>query len=522
LSLLPFLVAVPAAAGVLVDPGGVIESIVADPSRNVFYATLETNEVVVVTTGGAVSNRVTVAGDPDVLAVARNGSALYVALEDSHDVAVYDLPGLTFRATWNLSTASTGPTGLAERAGRLYAVANDGLSIVDTATGTELYFGQPPGGPGGGYFYSSGAVLSPNGRRLYSLDRGLSPASLIVFDVATDAPVYAGEEGCHGCIGSNGRQAALSPDGALLYVAVGGQYHLQVLGAEPILHDRHAGLTGPYPNAIAVAANGARVYVGYQSEEFAVVRTSDWLPFHVGALQGDLSAEGLALAQNQTTLAAVIEYQGFDPNRIELVDVASPVANRGGLRVRPVDSVTGVPLPSSSLSGPGENSAFVDVRAGRLARAPAPAGAGAFNLSASGYTAQALNATIAAGAWTDLGDVPLVRTGPPQDPQEVSASPAAFVGATTTIEVHGRGFLEGVTLEPAIPEIAVDSYARVDWATVRATLTVGASATPGRSFGLRLANPGGTLAGLPMMLKANLFADGFETGDDSHWSASVP
>ena len=112
-------VPVSAGAGVVVDPGGLVESIVADPVRNAFYASLDTNEIVLVDTAGAVSQRVTVAGDPDALAVASDGSALYVALEDSHDVAVYTLPGLTFRTHYPLSATAMGAPGLVEKPGRL-------------------------------------------------------------------------------------------------------------------------------------------------------------------------------------------------------------------------------------------------------------------------------------------------------------------------------------------------------------------------------------------------------------------
>ena len=74
---------------------------------------------------------------------------------------------------------------------------------------TELYFGQPPGGPAA-LFYRSVAALTPDGRRLFALDTGIV-ASLYVFDVSTDAPVYLGEDCCHGCIGNNGRQVTISP-----------------------------------------------------------------------------------------------------------------------------------------------------------------------------------------------------------------------------------------------------------------------------------------------------------------------
>ena len=517
-------VPVSAGAGVVVDPGGLVESIVADPVRNAFYASLDTNEIVLVDTAGAVSQRVTVAGDPDALAVASDGSALYVALEDSHDVAVYTLPGLTFSTHYPLSATAMGPTGLVEKPGRLYAVSDDGLSIVDTTTGTELYFGQPPGGPAA-LFYRSVAALSPDGRRLFALDTGIV-ASLYVFDVSTDAPVYLGEDCCHGCIGSNGRQVTISPDGSRAYVVTGSEYHLQVLATTPLLHREAAVLTGPYPNAVVVSADGERLFVGYQDDEFAVARASDWLAFHVGPLQGRLAHRGLALSFDEATLAAVIQDQGFEPNRIELVDVASPVANRGGLRVRPLDAPTGVPVGWAYLDSTPNAGVpnYFEERAGYFGLAPLPAGAVQANLNAIGHAGQTFRTTVTAGAWTNLGDAYLPRTGTVPPPGDVCASPAAFIGGTTTVEVHGRGFLPepGLAFTSLDPGIVVDSFEFVGWATMRATLSVDAAEPPGFFYATRVTNPDGQWQNGTVLLKGNLFADGFETGDALRWSTSAP
>ena len=518
--------AIPAGAGVIVNPGGIIETIVADPVRNVFYASLDTNEVVIVSTAGSVSDRVTVSGNPDALAVARDGTALYVALEDTHDVAVYDLPGLTFRTNYDLSATSTGPTGLVEKAGRLYALSNSGLSIVDTANGDELYYGQPPGSIFS-WFYSSLATLSPNGQLLYALVTGLSPASLYVFNVSTDVPVYIGEDCCDGCIGSNAQQMAISPDGSRAYVAAGSTYYLQVLSTTPLLHAEAAVATGPYPNSVVLSADGARLFVGYASPTFAVARTSDWLPFHVGPLQGSLADGGLALSPDESSLAAVINYQGGQSNRIELVGVASPVVNRGGLRVRPLDAPTGVPIGSASLTPTPYAgwSTYVEVREGYFGLAPLPAGAVEADLTATGHAGQTFNTSVVPGTWTDLGDVTLARTGTLPAPNEVCVSPAAFIGGTTSVEVHGSGFLPepGLTFESTDPGIVVDNFEFVDWATIRATISVDAAELPGvLLYAAKVTNPDGQWGTGDFLLKENLFADGFETGDVLHWSASVP
>lgn len=509
-----------AEAGTLVDPGGTIEAIVGDPVRDRFYLSLATDEIVAVSTTGVVSPRVAVAGDPGELAVARDGSVLYVALESTHDVAVYALPAVSYVTTYDLS-ATSGPTGLAAGPGRLYAVSNEGLAIVDTALGDEIYFDEPVANA----FYSSVLALSPDGRRLYAQDTGLSPATLELFDVTTDPPTYLGDD-CAG-IGSNGRQVALSPDGARAYVATGGTYYVQVLATGPLLHPEFAALTGPYPNAIAVAANGGRIYVGYQDAEFAVVRTSDWLPYHVGALQGDVMARGLALPSNQSVLAAAIEYQGFDPNRVELLNVTAPAANRGGVRARPLDTTAGIPIAGAYFADPPFEgaSAFVDVAAGRVARAPIPPGALTTDLTAPGHTTLELGTTIVAGNWSDLGDRPLVRTGTMPPPSQVCVTPAVAVGATQRVRIHGRGFQPGAGLAVTAndPDLGIDDFDYVHWAAIDATVTVSATETPGlKATAVRVTNPDAQQTLGALLIKDALFADSFESGDLSRWSSVNP
>ena len=245
-SLLFLLAASSGSAGTLVDPSGLVEDLVADPARNVFYATLDTQEIITINAStGGITDREMVSDDLGALAVASDGSKLYVALDTAETVEEYSLPGVNFSRTYTPSGNQGNYPGLAAKPGRLYVSRQSGLAVMDTATGAELYYGNPIS-PGSG-IWSNRAVLrlSPDGNTLYAMNNGLSPASIDVVDVTEDTPRYLGEDCCHGCIGGNGRTIELSPDGSLAYVAVGGQYHLQVLSAVPMLYDRYAGLTGP-------------------------------------------------------------------------------------------------------------------------------------------------------------------------------------------------------------------------------------------------------------------------------------
>lgn len=518
--------ACPGLAGTLVDPGGLVEDLVADPVRNVFYASLETDEVVIVSTSGSVTTRVSVPDDPHTLAVSTDGSKLYVTLATTNTVAEYDLPGLTFSRNFTLSDVFGFYKGMVAKPGRLYLTLDDSLSIVDTATGAEIYNGEP--GVNTTWWRLGALRLSPDGKTLYAMNFGLSPVSLYVFDVTTDVPKYIGEDCCHTCHGGNGQAMQLSADGNHVYMAVGGQYHLQVLSAAPLLHDKFAGLTGPYPNAVAPSANGERVYVGYSDSEFAVVRTSDWLPYHVGDLQGDVVARGLALSSNQQVLAAVIEFTSFDPDRIELINVGSLVANRGGIRLRPLDDVESVPINGARIQDPvfEGNSAFFDVANGLLGRAPIEPDTFDTDISAPGHATVTRTVTVSPGTWTDLGDLVLTRTGDMPDPDEVCGSPAAEIGRTKEIDITGRGFFPGAALEVTTtdPDITIDTFTFENWSTIRATVTVAPSATPGLSSSLKVTNPDGgyDIGALLRMYEVPVFADGFESGDVATWSSSTP
>jgi len=518
--------ATPCGAGILVDPGGVIRDMVADPVRNVVYASLDTDEVVALdANSGAVTARLPVANGPGGLAVSPNGSRLYVALLDTYDVAVLNLPGPASGTTYDLSSDSHPPTGLVASPERLYAASDDGLSVVDTADGTEIYFGNPIS-PYYGFRHSM-LSLSSDGETLFALDSGLSPASLYVIDVSQDTPVYIGEDCCHGCLGGNGQDMAVSPDASLVYVTVGGQYHLQVLDATPMLHKEFAGLIGPWPNTVAPSADGSLVYVGYYQEEFAVFRTSDWLPFYVGPLQGRVAHGGLALTSGQATLAAAISYTGHEPDRIELVNVTTLPPNRGGIRLRPLDSVEWVPIHAASIYEPflEGNSSYVDARNGVLGRAPLHPGSVNFDLRAPSHESQRLNAEVTVGAWTDLGDVVMTRTGDMPNPVEVCVSPPILVGHTLEVEVHGRGFFPGAGLNVTIsdPDITLNSFAFTDWATIDATVTVTPGATPGLKYHpVQVTNPDGNFnftGGHIMVLDPTIFADGFESGNTSRWTS---
>ena len=477
-------------AGELVDPGGVIKDIVASPVGNDMYASLDTGKIVKVPFAGpGVSGQVTAVGVPGQLAVAPDGSRLYVALEDSFDVAVYSLPGMTYVDTFDLSATNV-PSGIAAGTTRLYVSWEGGLSVVDTATGTELYYDVPNNDL---LFHQTRLYLSPDESTLVAMTWGVLPLSLLVFDVSEDTPVQVGEDCCHGCAGGYGRDVAFSPDGSFLYVAAGSPYYIRVLNRPPngLLNQKHTILTGPYPNAVEPTADGTRVFVAWQDDAFAIVRISDWLPFRIEPLLGSVVADGLVVSADGLTVAAAIEYASFDPDRIELVPVAS-VPNRGGIQVRPLDNIEGVPIRNARIDINVGADNYVDIAGGILGRAPLQPADRDVDVTAFGYDDRTFPVTITSGNWTSLGDQTMVRTGDFAGPLDVCTSPAVVAAETSVVQVHGQSFLPGATVESTNSDFTIVDYTWVDWATFDVTVSVAPSAQTGFSgLVVKVINPDG-------------------------------
>lgn len=535
--LFPLLLSIPStgAAQITVDPLGVVEYLIADPVRNVFYASVETDavgtdDIIIINASTAtITGRITVTDDrPGFMEVSPDGTELYVAMGDAETVAVYDLPGVNFNQNLVLTDIQSEWVGMAATNERLYIARIDGLSIVDTTDFQEVYNGDPTMNA---FSWNNAGImrLNPAGDKLYALNRGLSPASLYAFDVSTDTPVYLGEDCCHGCLGV-GRDFQVSEDGEQLYVATSSPYYLQVLNSEPLLHQMNAVLTGPYPNAVVTSTNGDLIYVGYSDNEFAVIRTSDWLPFYVGTLVDDVADRGLALSFDQSLLAVAIEFPSFDPETIQLVNVGSLVPNRGGIKARVLDDIELVPIRNARIADPNQgNSDYIDVKDGYVGRAPVeldPTSNYDIDITAPGHATEMRNVNITAGVWTDLGNITMTRTGTMPDSDEICASPAADIGRTVTMNVTGRGFFPGedLLLETTDPNLTIDSWSYLNWSTISATVTLAPTALPGwGSNKLKVTLPDGQTEWGNMVRTApgaEIFDDGVEFGTTARWSES--
>jgi len=476
----------PVFADSVVELGGEVRDMVADATGSRLYFTLDTDEIVTVNMGAtSVAARVTVAGDPGPLALSPDGSRLYVGLRDTFEIAVYTAPGLAYVESF-LTTSTHGPSGLAAGPGRLYVTRFDFFSIFDTSTGDEIYtdwLADPA---------MRMQLLSDN-TTLVGVTVGGSPNHLYQFDVSNDTLEKIGEGCCHSCTGGSLGQYQISADETRVYLAAGTPYHAQVLNLpESGLSFRiHNILTGPYPRCLALSPSEDTVYVGYGGREFVVVSTQDWLPHSVIPLEEYSTKNGMVLSPGGDMLA-VVTGSSHSPTQVEFVTVTAPVANRGGVKLRPVDSIDGLPIPNINgwlVLGEGA-AAFIDTENGIFANAPLEGGSYTEDLGAPGYDSVTLNFDIVSGQWTDLGDVPMTRTGDLYGPYTICATPAAISNETTTLTLHGQYFEPGVVLDTVIPEFSIVDYTWLSPYKIEVTVTVGHYDDPYREYNaIRVTNP---------------------------------
>jgi hypothetical protein len=233
-------------------------TLVADPIRPLVYVhkggtTLDIYNVYTAQKTGSVSLGAAL-GD---MSVSRNGARLYAYDTANRKVVVLDLDRLTPLADLLLDEAASGYD-------RLLSVRPNGVEVLLTSSGA--YRVSDGKRLSTGRFGGSEMAASLDGKRLYSQNSGISPssASLTALDYSAmgggSLLVSSGVAGTSG--GSNGRDVAVSPDGARVYLANGHPYRCSIFDANL----RSVGdLPGgePYPNNVEVDVYG-RAYCGLQ------------------------------------------------------------------------------------------------------------------------------------------------------------------------------------------------------------------------------------------------------------------
>lgn len=189
------------------------------------------------------------------MAVSGDGRVLFAAADTKPEVYAIDTATGELRRTFAYSGASH--EGLA---GLLYARPNGRPTLIvangyvfDVPTGALL----STDGPGPGYYDSSKIAITADSRTVFTHNLGLSPSTLSRY-IIERSPLAGGFwslfDGSTQA-GSNGRDVAVSPDGARVYAASGGHYAFPVFAGDSLA--KLGDLSGShYPNNAAVAWNG--------------------------------------------------------------------------------------------------------------------------------------------------------------------------------------------------------------------------------------------------------------------------
>ena len=236
----------------------------AEGQTKAYVVSAGANLVTVIDTAtGSVAGTVPVGTNPSRVVVSRDGAHAYVANTGSASVSVIDTASDAVTQTIAVGDSPSG-LAVAPDGATLYVMTAAGeIDVVDTAQ--QVVRATIPVG-------ASGAIaVTPDGSRLY-----VAADLVYVIDAAANAVVksFAAEETANPEVHHNAVSVAVSPDGTRVYVGVdtfnffnigfsaSGYLALVDTASESVSGTIEL---GGLPGAIAVTADGSRVYVGIQS-----------------------------------------------------------------------------------------------------------------------------------------------------------------------------------------------------------------------------------------------------------------
>ncbi len=190
------------------------------------------------------------------MATSPDGGKLYVIDTGSQSLKVIDLTTQAAVDSWALSRP-------VDRGTSLIAVRPDGYEVVILGDGTAYAAGNALPAPG---IYAPGHMsATDDGRKLYTIDTGYSPASQavwtldhsdisggVLYAAATSAPFFVGSE-------SNGRDIAAAPDGSAVYTASGAPYVCVALDPADLTFGKYLPGGDAYPNNVEVTWNNRAI-----------------------------------------------------------------------------------------------------------------------------------------------------------------------------------------------------------------------------------------------------------------------
>jgi DNA-binding beta-propeller fold protein YncE len=244
----------------------------ADPIRPRVYATVpsENSVIVIDTTSLLIVEIIPIGSAPQGLTVSADGSKLWVANSGSttFGIGVIDLNTLT---TLPSLPTPVLPYDIEEGpARRLYVSPNtqgDGIMQINGDTGEfQTYLS--------GFFAYSGAVLevSPDRNTLFAGNRGISPSTLVRYDISTATAAVVQSTNS---VGSNGQSLRVSHNGQFLVFPNGGGngsgYTTFEIPTSNLSGINGSFAVGAYPTSAAFSNDDAIIYHGASSQSMVKI-----------------------------------------------------------------------------------------------------------------------------------------------------------------------------------------------------------------------------------------------------------
>lgn len=285
------------------------------PTASVMYASVPSlNSVISIDTNDfSVRSSTFVGSGPTNMAITPDGNTLYVANSLSNFIGVLNTSTGSFS---NIAISDTPKDIEVGADGRLYVLGSNSIMQINPADGSSA--GNDLENI---WIYSGELALSADKTTLYYGTYGVSPSTLMQFDVTGDEPVLTWQNE-FGTIGSNGNDLAVSNDGSFVSYATGsGQlgYKIAKFRTSDMLMEGTFN-TGAYPHEITFSPDDA---VAYTVNRIGSIESWDTTTF----LQLDsfsVTGESTELAVDSTGRYL---FAAMNTGKLEIIDTGRMVSS---------------------------------------------------------------------------------------------------------------------------------------------------------------------------------------------------
>jgi hypothetical protein len=282
---------------------GVSRVVADDAHGHVFVSGAQSDSVVMVMNESDGSIAKTITGETNVRGMALDGGTLYVARCNTG--VIDEIDTATLQSVGTISADLSGSCDLAIAGGRLWYQGTGTLKSISLDSSHTIV---TPGTAMSGQML----VSSPGQPDQLVVGRtGVSPATLWVYDVSDPASPSVQATTTFG--GGDLNDMTVTPDGGTLLLAQGAPYVISALTLPGL--GTPAGVTqyptGPYPTAVAVSPDGAKVAGGAEAQydpdvlEFDIGSSTSTHTWDFGSTTDLLYPRGLAFNADGSRLFAV-------------------------------------------------------------------------------------------------------------------------------------------------------------------------------------------------------------------------